>query len=107
VRGPSRWVIQAAITQLNSNLEDRAKRNNLIMPKPWGHVHKPQLTHEQKHAHNLKKHREYAERLERERAHWVKAIAALKEAPPEERDRIIKTLSKHAVGLCTLNQVDP
>jgi|AntAceMinimDraft_1070359.scaffolds.fasta_scaffold08938_4 hypothetical protein len=29
-------VIQAAITQLNSKLEDRAKRNNLILPKPWG-----------------------------------------------------------------------
>ena len=45
-------VIQAAITQLNSNLEDRAKRNNLVMPKPWGHRSgkQSQLTHEQKHA---------------------------------------------------------
>lgn len=87
-------VIQAAITQLNSNLEIRAKRNNLVLPKPWGHRAK-QLTHDQKHAAHMRRHREYAERLERERAHWVKAIAALKEATPEERDRIIKTLGEH------------
>ena len=82
-------VIQAAITQLNSNLEDRAKRNNLVMPKPWGHRSgKPsQLTHDQKHAAGFR----------------PLALVRTGYSINKQQHRVYRVLYQQTVALCAMN----
>jgi|MDSW01.1.fsa_nt_gb hypothetical protein len=71
---------QSVSRRLGEHFESRAKRHELVLPRSWGH-----------HRHG---HDGQGARVAPHRTLWNKAIDALREAPEEERERIIHGLRR-------------